>query len=106
VSTPPRRANRETLKDVIERIHSCKAERVESVPVREVFNGRAVWEGVVEVFEITGHPKAAHCYGWSYKDGRKTRFMTVLELPPVDSARKAVQVAIAAEAKQAQGQKG
>jgi hypothetical protein len=29
------------------------------VPVTETFEGRIVWDGVVHVFDLTGHPKAA-----------------------------------------------
>jgi hypothetical protein len=28
----------------------------QSVPVRETFEGKTVWEGVVHVFDLTGHP--------------------------------------------------
>jgi hypothetical protein len=52
------------------------------------------------VFTLSGHPKAKKAYGWSHADGKDNkgeRFVTVLELPPVDSPQTAVKVAIAAE---------
>ena len=61
--------------------------------------GETVCEGVVKSFSIKGHPCATRCYAWSYDLGAETHYTTVLELPPVESARSAVQVAIAAEAK-------
>jgi hypothetical protein len=42
-------------------------------------------------------PKKA--YGWSYQDGRETRFIAVLEIPPVTSPNTAVRAAIAAQSK-------
>jgi len=68
------------------------------VPVHEVFRGQTVWRGDVEVFDLTGHPKAKRCHAWSHREGpndQGERFVTVLELPPVDSPQSAVKVAIA-----------
>lgn len=61
-----------------------------------------MWNGVVEVFEITGHPKAKRCYAWAHREGdedERTRYVAVLEIPPVESPRTAVQASIAAHAK-------
>jgi len=72
------------------------------VPVHEVFRGETVWQGDVEVFDLTGHPKAKRCYAWSHLDGAKDyreRFVAVLEIPPVDSAKRAVQVQIVKDVK-------
>ena len=46
------------LQDVIRRLHGADATHVESVPVKEIFQGKTVWEGIVEVFDLHGHPKA------------------------------------------------
>jgi hypothetical protein len=72
------------------------------VPVEEVFRGQTIWKGKVEVFDLTGHPKAKRAYAWSHLDGADDsdeRFVAVLEIPPVDSPESAVKVAIAAEVK-------
>jgi hypothetical protein len=45
----------EELQDVIRHLHGGEATHVESVPVKEVFQGRTIWEGIVEVFELRGH---------------------------------------------------
>jgi hypothetical protein len=76
---------------------NCGATWLGSVPVREVFKGQTVRQGDVEVFDLTGLPKAKRAYAWSHLDGTKdeqTRSVAVLEIPPVDSAQKAVQVQI------------
>ena len=85
------------LKLALEHLHGCSARHLETVPVHEVFRGETVWQGDVEVFEITGHPKAKRAYGWSHaagKDDSDERFVAVLELPPVESAVAAVRVSL------------
>jgi len=70
------------------------------VTVHEVFRGQTAWMGDVQVFTLSGHPKAKKAYAWSHADGKDDtgeRFVTVLEIPPVDSPQTAVKVAIAAE---------
>ena len=86
----------------VSQLHNCGATHVKTVPVREVFNGQTIWHGNVEVFDLTGHTKAKRAYAWSHLDGdndERTRFVAVLEIPPVESPETAVKVAIAAEVK-------
>jgi hypothetical protein len=89
----------ENLRQAIETMHKCKARHVESKPVIELFQGKVAWDGVVEAFELTGHPHAKRCYAWSYMDKGEPQYVTVLEIPPIDSAETAVKIAIAAEGK-------
>ena len=87
----------ERLQGVVEHLHGCNAAWVESVPVHEVFQGKTVWQGEVEVFDLKGHAKAKRAYGWSHIAGRDDsdeRFVAVLEIPPVDSALTAVRVSL------------
>jgi hypothetical protein len=87
-------------KSAIRRLHDCESDHVETVSVKEVFQGQTVWEGAVEVFNLRGHPKARRAYAWSHAtDDKGKRFVAVLELPPVDSAQSAVKAAIVDEAK-------
>ncbi|MCX6898592.1 MAG: hypothetical protein NT105_07815 [Verrucomicrobia bacterium] len=96
-------ANKEYIEDiraVIGKLHECGSTWVESVPVHEVFRGQTAWKGVVEVFDLIGHPKAKRCYAWSHLDGERDErrnYVTVLEIPPVESPQTAVKVAIAGE---------
>lgn len=64
------------LEKAILDLHGCKAIWVESVQVKEVFEGETVWEGVVQVFQID-HQKAKLCYAWSHglKDSKKDGFL-------------------------------
>lgn len=85
------------LQVAVSQLHNCGAVWRETVPVHEVFQGKTVWQGVVEVFDLHNHPKAKRAYAWSHIHGAKDdqeRFVAVLEIPPVDSALKAVQVQI------------
>jgi hypothetical protein len=89
----------ERLTQVIFHLHKANPAWVKSVPVHELFNGKTVWKGDVEVFDITGHPKAKRCYGWTYGDPEE--FITILELPPVTDAQSAVKVGVAYQIKKA-----
>lgn len=87
------------LKHAIESQHGGTATFVESVPVKETFEGKTVWEGVVSVFALVGHPKASRAYAWSHpvEGSTKHRFFAVLHVPPVDSPQAAVRAAIVAD---------
>ena len=87
------------LKKAIKATHGCESLHVESVAVKEVFEDQTAWEGTVEVFHLVGHSQAKRAYAWTYRDGEQNKTVTVLEIPPVDSARSAVKVAIAAKAR-------
>ena len=92
----------EELQNVIRRLHGVESEHIESVPVRETFNGETVWEGIVEVFELKGHETAHRVYAWAHDtDNPKhpRRHVTVLHLHPIKSAQDAVRAAIMQEFK-------
>ena len=52
------------LQGAVESRHQCRATHLDSIAVSEVSSNQTVWQGVVEVFELTGCPHAALCYGW------------------------------------------
>jgi hypothetical protein len=79
----------------VEKAAGVPAKHLESAVVVETFRGQTMWEGVVEVFSLDGHPKEKRAYGWNIGTGRDTRYTAVLELPPVVSPNSAVRVAIA-----------
>jgi hypothetical protein len=80
-------------------VHEYKATHIDSEPVIELFRGQVAWDGVVEIFDLLGHPKAKRCYAWSLTDNEEPQYTTVLEIPPVDSAESAVKLAIASKAR-------
>lgn len=87
------------IKAAFLKLHGVDADYVETVPVVEEFQGKTIWQGDVEVFDIRGHPRATRGYGWGYVvgEGGGRRYFTILELPPVDSPQTAVKAAIMSE---------
>ena len=84
------------LKQAVELQHGGTANFVESVPVKEILDGGAVWEGAVAIFDLEGGPNATRAYAWSPPlDGSgKRRFISVLHLGAIRSARDAVMAAV------------
>jgi hypothetical protein len=87
------------LKTAIHKLHGAEATHHESVPVKEVFNGETVWDGIVEVFHLEGHPKANTAYAWLHDAGnsKPVQHVTVLHVPPVVSPLTAVRAFIIQE---------
>ena len=93
-------AHLEDLKDVIRILHGVESTHRESVPVKEVFNGKTVWEGIVEVFTLHNHPKANTAYAWTHttdNPDQPKRSVTVLHIPPAVSPITAVRSVILQE---------
>ena len=86
--------NIKDIKKVIKKLHDSQTTHIATEYVKEIFKDETVWEGEVEVFELTDHPNTSKCYAWSYREGKETKYTKVLELPPVDSAIKAVRASI------------
>lgn len=90
----------EELQDVIRKLHGVESIHRQSVTVKESFQGETVWDGVVEVFDLTGHPKANRLYAWAHDTGNPASpkpYVTVLHIPPVVSPQTAVKAAIVQE---------
>lgn len=90
------------LKNVIRELHGVESTYLQSVPVKEVFNGQTIWDGIVEVFKLHGHPKANIAYAWTHNTDNPAipkRTVTVLQVPPAISPETAVRVAILQELK-------
>jgi hypothetical protein len=54
--------NYSELKRAVESQHGGTATLAQSVPVKETHAGAVVWEGVVHVFDLKGHPMASCAY--------------------------------------------
>ena len=87
------------LKQAVEGQHGGRAVLVDAAPVKELCEGRTVWEGVVHVFDLEGHPKATRAYAWSspVEGSSRRRFYAVLHLGGIRSPLDAVRAAIVAE---------
>ena len=92
-------ASIDSLKAAVEGMHGGTARLVQTVPVRESFDGAPVWEGVVHVFGVTGNPAAKRAYAWSspIEGSSKRRIFAVLRIPPINTPADAVRAAIVTE---------
>ncbi len=91
------------LRRAIRDLHGVESDHLRSEPVRETFQGETVWEGVVEVFALKGHPKASLAYAWSHEtDEGGRRYVAVLGVDPIKSAQDAVRASIAAQHRERQ----
>ena len=90
------------LEAVIFQFHGATATYCETVPVHEVFQGQTVWQGEVEVFDLTGNPKAKCAYAWNHKERPNDQgegFVAVSEIPLVESAVTTTRASIMADKK-------
>jgi hypothetical protein len=90
----------EELQAVIRKLHGVESTHRASVPVKETFQGKTVWDGIVEVFDLRGHPTANTAYAWSHvtdDPAQPRRHVTVLHIPPAVSPETAVRAAIVQE---------
>jgi hypothetical protein len=79
--------------------HNVEAAHVESVPVIDAFRDQIAWEGIVDVFDIKGHPNVKRGYGWPYaEENGEIRYTTVLGQIPISSPLGAVRAFIRSQA--------
>jgi hypothetical protein len=71
------------LKTAIRETNGCDSRHVKSVPVTEIFRGKIVWDGIVEVSDLIDHPKAKRAFAWSYREGKEEKSTVVLGIPTV-----------------------
>jgi len=77
------------IEEAIRTTYGCPTSYLGS---RQVTEGN--WTGVVDIFQLTGHPEAERCYGWQHRESGETKTEIVLGIPPVVSAETAVKAAI------------
>jgi hypothetical protein len=87
------------LRKAVESQHGGTAGLVTKLRVKDVFEGKSVWEGVVYIFDLEGNSKATRAYAWSspIEGSPKRRFFAVLHLDGVRSPLDAVRSASAEE---------
>jgi hypothetical protein len=87
------------LRRAVESQHPCRATLAQTVPVRETFQGQLVWQGVVHVFDLEGHPTATREYAWSsaIEGSDRRRVYAVLGIGAIKAPLDAVRAAIVAE---------
>ena len=89
------------LMRAIRDLHRCDCTHTGSAMVRELAGGRVVWDGVLEIFRLSGHPEATAAYAWSHRmNAGGRRYVAVLAVPPVVTPDDAVRAAMAAESRE------
>lgn len=84
------------LAETIARMHDCFVEHSETARVIERVGVETAFDGDVEVFDVSGQPKATQAFGWAWEDAAgQVQYIGILNVPPIDWPREAVQAAIA-----------
>ena len=84
-----------TLTRAVTALHGCGCSHSGTTRVIEQFEGKTIFDGPVETFTLSGHPKAGEAYAWAFHTGVEPQYVAVLKLPPVEDPSDAVRVAIA-----------
>lgn len=84
------------LQRSIEQQTGCSATYRTARPIRELYNGEIIWDGVVHVFDLADHPRTDTCFAWSVPtdDPDRRRFYTVLKIAPIDTPEAAVRAVL------------
>ena len=86
----------ENLMEAITAMHECRCNHFGTEHIKEEHEGKDVWEGDVEIFQLEGHPIANVAYGWGWMDDDdEIQYIGILQVPPVEDAITAVRAAIA-----------
>ena len=86
------------LQKAIRDLHGVDSSHLRSERLHLMYRDETVWQGVVEVFGLKGHPKAGLGYAWAHEaDGGGRRYVAILGVPPIKSAADAVQAFLAAQ---------
>jgi hypothetical protein len=99
--------NPKPYRQAVELQHGGKAQFVETVHLREEFEGKLAWECDVHVFKLDGVRAGKRAYAWSVVTDEtppQRRVYSALHAGPVKSPRDAVRAAIVAESLNAQNE--
>ena len=91
------REYRNTVQDAIEGRAKCPAVYQGTQPIKFSMDGKVLFNGKVEVFQLKDHPQAKLAFGWGFEnDKKKWEYITVLGVPPLDTPLAAVKGYVAA----------
>jgi hypothetical protein len=91
------RADFVALKQAVEDFYRCEANYISSEHVRESWGETLVFDGMVSLFGLAGHPAATRCYAWTIEpEGSEGRTVySALCIPPIEKGRDAVLASLA-----------
>ena len=87
------------LKQTVESQHGGAATHVRSVPIHLSRNGKTIWNGAVQVYDLADSPSGAtRAYAWSYgRENGRRESVAVLQAGPVTGPREAVKAVMMPE---------
>lgn len=88
----------QNLKEAVTALHGCDCVHSGTSRVVEQFESTAVFDGPVETFTLSGHPKASEAFAWAFHNGKEPQYIAVLRIHPINDPSDAVRAAIASGA--------
>ena len=85
----------QNLKEAVTALHGCDCEHSGTSRVIEFWQGEKVFDGDVETFTLSAHPKASEAFAWAFHNGAEPQYIAVLNVPPINDPSDAVRAAIA-----------
>ncbi len=81
------------LRQAVRSVCGCESIHHESVVVTEMLDYQPMYQHLVEVFRLLGHPDTTFAYAWRDPRRRGEQDVVVFGAPPVYTARDAVEAA-------------
>lgn len=88
----------QNLTEAVAALHGCDCSHLGTSRVVEFWEGSKVFDGDVETFALSGHPKASEAFAWAFHNGTEPQYLAVLKVPPINDPSDAVRAAIASGA--------
>ena len=85
----------QNLTDAVAALHGCDCSHSGTSRVVEFYEGQKVFDGNVETFTLSEHPKASAAFAWAFDNGSEPQYVAVLNVPPINDPSDAVRAAIA-----------
>jgi len=85
----------QNLKDAVTALHGCDCLHFGTSRVVEFWEGQKVFDGEVETFALSGHPKASEAFAWAFHNGTEPQYIAVLKISPINDPSDAIRAAIA-----------
>lgn len=85
----------QNLQEAVTAMHGCDCSHSGTARVIEQQDGKTVWDGSVEIFDLEGHETASQAFAWAWEDQGEPRYIAVLNVPPINDPSDAVKAAIA-----------
>ncbi len=85
----------QNLTEAVAALHGCDCVHSGTSRVVEFYESQKVFDGDVETFTLSGHPKASLAFAWAFHNGTEPQYVAVLNVPPINDPSDAIRAAIA-----------